>query len=1376
MDVLPQLLSPKFPAHTQFDLKRWEGQIQVLVEAFIRKRGMHQDEQDNFNSYLPELLTMVKDHIKPFFIDEHGQLHMIEILEAHFVLPYEDKVGIDSPERALMRNHYEGQVRGIARYSIRRKPAHESNPRPDDDEEEDEEQFEQPVADDREAEVSLSSKDPKESEDNNEEEGDEDEDDEEDEEGDEDEEEEEDEDDEPELDPDADASSSSDEEAPAQPDEESDDDEEEEEDDDDEEDEDEDDENGSSVEKKAAKVASRHDELKPTVGSSRNICLEAKAGDDDDGRPAFLIQKEDFSKYTEVVSEVVDEHMCLDMPSWLRSKLDWMSTPYREPFLQTKPYLLGQTYLVSRTFKLCPYEEYYFNNRVLAMKSDQVEIRSKFYHKSKRFRTNCTLKFDIDYPKFRKTQSWWRPPRFRMQIPHETPKVYCAIMVLAMAYGWSSNFLDAIRMFLRYQITPEMNMFLNIIATDTDECRTQKEAIRRVASCLSKCRRMAVPDEIASYVSFTLRGEFLPNLVNMEGDDNCDHTRENLRKGYALAEVCSELIQLSEAVNERREPQDRWKPVDRRAYHIKRIDTPGEKMVFLTRKFVKHMMKKASKSLETAVTQGKSIDLTQVLNAKMIKLTNSVKNGVWDSKTDASENNQNKTQMAITGYCSDALHSQVQKIIKFAMKKNSNPDPLLTHPTQMGRVDLYLTPESDRCAIVRNKALGCWITPLTDHINMNHLILRVIERHRDKLGWLPLQDTAVFPDRSYTVVKDIYSGVVGWVKQPFELYKIFLGLRRRCAIWPFLGMEWDRRRDIFYFNVDEGRMCRPLIILERLQDLMREMDGPAFLYHPDPVQMLLEQGVVEYLDAAEEYCGLVFTAESLEDAMRGGFLQTHMEVHGLFALSITVAKAFCNFNAGPRRMYTGNMEKRSLGLKLFEDRGTSVSYSLWYAQDPLLSTVIDYALEARHIEPNGINAFVGVLSDESNIEDSYVMCEDSIQMGLGISTETMVVNTALGTNCVFQRPDGRTKGKAAEDKYHAIKPDGSPEERAQIRGGDAYVSKVFFKKEGAEMKRRCVSKFLPWNENYVVRNVSRYPPDTSKPAKIIRTSLTKTNVPTEGDKFFFGHGQKGTISEKRRSWDMPFVESGPMAGRSPDILINSCSFARVTPGFQLEILWGKARAYDATKMYQYRSAFMSQTSFKDQMEMCSAILRLNGLLHTGKERMRRGDTGQLIQCQVYCGFANVRVLKHMARDKLRSRDRGPINEPTRQPTVGKRQSGALRAISGEHENINTYSYGMSAVFKAVNYECADKFLTYWCQKCKMQAVGCRDSSVYFCTSCKSGQHLLRVPMTYISSLVVHELYAAGLGHTIVAEPVPADEIVADDEATFHRFKQLRIKN
>ena len=1318
MDVVKDLLYQKFsdPTIKTFDVKAWDNQVQELINAFIRKRGIHQDEMDNFNSYLPEYITMLKEHVKPYYIDENDHLHQIEILEAHFNLPYEEKVGIDSAERALMRGSYESQIYGVVRYSIRKKPGQDEHKH----------QQQQQAASTAAAAANASGDQQQDDSSSDEEE----------EEVEAEEEEEEEEEDETEED---------DEEEEAEDIEEEDDDEHD----------DEEDENGDE--------GTEEEEMKPTIGESRNIDLK-----DQTQRPAFFIQKEDFAMYSEVVHEALDRHFINDFPSWIKGKLCWMNNPLREPYLLTKPYFVGCNYLVSRTFKLCPYEEYFMNNRVLALKSDKVEIRCKFYNVAKRFRTNCTCKFSNERLKFRKSQSWFRPPRFMFEIPHEKPKRRCPVMVLAMAYGWTPrNFIEAVRMALVFKTSPEIEMLLTIVALDTEGCSTQSEAIRRMGEFLSKCKTMAVAEEISSYISFTLWGEFFPNLVNMDGDLNSDHTHENLRKGYAIAEATAELIQMSDLVNVNND----WKSVDKRSYTIKRIDTPGEKLIFLSRKYIKHLTKKATGSLRKAVEGRKGIDLNVILNPKTIKLTGSVKNGVWDSKTDATDSNQNKTQMMITGFCSDALHSQVQKIIKFAMKKNSDPGPLLTHPTQTGRVDLFLTPESDRCGIVRNKALAAWITPLVNSNHFMRLIRRIIEKNQKEFEWTPLTNVPAF-HKGLTMVKDVFCGLIGWVGQPFKMYKYFVQLRRRCAIWPLLGMEWDRLRNTFYFNCDEGRICRPLIVLDRFKDLLHEMDGIDFMCSHDPVQLLMEKGIIEYLDASEEYCGLVLTAESLEAAIKANCIQTHMEIHGLFSLSITMAKAFCDFNAGPRRMYTGNMEKRSLGLKMFEERGTTVSYSLWYGQDPLLSDSIDCALQSRHKEPNGFNVLVAVLADKSNIEDSYVMDRSAIDVGLAVSSETTVNITSIGNNCIFQKPDGKTKGKAPEDKYHAIKPDGTAKVGAQLLGGDASVGKVFYKRENSEMKKRCLSKFIPWNESYVVKHVSRYPVQENKPAKIIRTSMSKVNIPTEGDKFFFGHGQKGTVSEMRCTEDMPFITTGPLAGCSPNILINVCSFARVTLGLQLEILWGKARAMDPVNMLQYQTAFMSSQTFDERQRICAQILTRQGMKYTGKDQIALGSNGLMVQCNIYTGFAYMRVLKHMARDKLRSRERGPVNETTRQPTVGKKRSGALKAASGENENMNTNSYGMAETFRDVNYESADKFMTYWCTSCHVQAIGCIESSLYFCVSCRSSLHIVRVPMTYITNLAMQELYTAGLGHTVITEKIPEDDITVDEDKIFEDFRKL----
>ncbi len=1255
MNVLSDLLQSKFQGQP-FDVKKWADVVQpALVRSVLGKRGLHQDEKDNYNSYLPEIAHLVKVHVNPQYLDQFDQLHTLEMLDPHYTLPYEAPAGIDNPERALIRNHYEGQIRGIVRYTIRTRAKanasenqvgwvedsgeHGDAPkkRKAEDVPEEEVKVETDV-DEAEAEADtddIELEDPAEHT-------------------------------EDEADKDADEDSGEESER-----EDTDEEAEEEDEEESEIEGEEEDETGEDEEKKtpsispskAKKSVKFADEFRPSVGKSRHTDVPAATPAPTTTAhlaPAFFVQKENYSAYSNVVYKETTEHIVLDIPVWIGSRLCWMSTSLVDPFLLAKPYLLGCAYIVARNFKICPYEEYYANNRVLGLKADKVEIRSKFYQDTKRFRTNCTLKFIREDPKCRKNSSWFRLPRFLLEIPHEKPKAFCSVTVLAMAYGWTQGqFIDAIRMFLKQERSEEIDMFLTVIALDTEECRNQHDAVSRMGHYLSKCKTMANPTDVTSYVSFTLRGEFLPNLVDLVTDD---HNVENLLKGYALAEALAELIQLSEIVNEKRPAHEKWKETDRRSYCIKRVDTPGEKLTFLARKYIKHFAKKGASNLKKAVDNRKGIDIKAILNRKMIKLTNSVKNGIWDSKTDASDSNQNKTQMMITGYTSDALHSQVQKFVKASMKKNCNPEPLLTHPTQHGRVDLYLTPESEKCGIVRNKALGCWITPLVNAVKLTQVIRRIIEQHAVKLGWIPLGKTPIFPDQSYTIVKDLCGGVMGWVRHPLLLYQMFVKLRRRGALWFLLGFEWDRRRNLFYFAADEGRLARPIIVLDRLRDLFEIVACPAFLYHHDPIRYLLEQGIVEYLDASEEYCGMSFVADSLETAIRCDFMHTHLEIHGLFAFSVTVSKAFCNFNQGPRRLYTGNMEKRSLSLKMFDDRGTTVSYSLMNAQDPLLSEPVDDSLQLRHKEPNGTNVCCAFYSDGNTNEDCYVQKKESIDRGLCVSSETMVMTVQVGTNCVFAKPGNRTKGRASPEKYDGLNNDGTPKVGYNFTGGMCVVGREFGRKEGSEIKKRCVSKFLPWHQDYAVIKVERYPIEETKPIKVLRVSLSKINTPTVGDKYFFTHGQKGTVSSIRPAIDMPFFAYGPMAGQSPDILLNVCALSRVTLGLHLEMLWGKARCLNPTAIAQYQTVFLSLDTFEDKMRLCAAVLKEAGLNYTGKEKMRLGTTGEEIQCDIFSGFAYLGVLKQMSRDKLRSRERGPVNELTRQTSVGKKQQGGQKQV------------------------------------------------------------------------------------------------------------------
>jgi DNA-directed RNA polymerase beta subunit len=139
----------------------------------------------------------------------------------------------------------------------------------------------------------------------------------------------------------------------------------------------------------------------------------------------------------------------------------------------------------------------------------------------------------------------------------------------------------------------------------------------------------------------------------------------------------------------------------------------------------------------------------------------------------------------------------------------------------------------------------------------------------------------------------------------------------------------------------------------------------------------------------------------------------------------------------------------------------------------------------------------------------------------------------------------------------------------------------------------------------------------------------------------------------------------------------------------------------------------------------------------------------------------------MAKDKLRSRDRGPTNELTRQTSVGKKHFGGQKA--GEMENWNFHCHGIPFMFQNVNYESADKFMIFFCTRCNWFAIGCIESDFYFCKVCETSDKVIRLKVPYTTCLTFQELYTAGWGHTFVADELTesAKALTIDEHQVFY---------
>ena len=162
-------------------------------------------------------------------------------------------------------------------------------------------------------------------------------------------------------------------------------------------------------------------------------------------------------------------------------------------------------------------------------------------------------------------------------------------------------------------------------------------------------------------------------------------------------------------------------------------------------------------------------------------------------------------------------------------------------------------------------------------------------------------------------------------------------------------------------------------------------------------------------------------------------------------------------------------------------------------------------------------------------------------------------------------------------------------------------------------------------------------------------------------------GQKGTIGLIIPEADMPFLQDG----LRPDLIINPHAIpSRMTIGQIVESLFGIVCA-------EY-GAFGDATAFQVKGSNYSTygpMLTKAGFNHTGNHVLYNGMTGEQLQANIYMGPTYYMRLKHMVKDKINYRARGPNQQLTRQPVQGRANDGGLRI--GEMERDAVCAHGLA---------------------------------------------------------------------------------------------------
>jgi len=256
-------------------------------------------------------------------------------------------------------------------------------------------------------------------------------------------------------------------------------------------------------------------------------------------------------------------------------------------------------------------------------------------------------------------------------------------------------------------------------------------------------------------------------------------------------------------------------------------------------------------------------------------------------------------------------------------------------------------------------------------------------------------------------------------------------------------------------------------------------------------------------------------------------------------------------------------------------------------------------------------------------------------------------------------------------------------------------------------------------------------------------------------------GQKGTIGLIIPESDMPFTADGIR----PDLIINPHALpSRMTIGQLIESLLGKLCC--SFGGYGDCTAFATKGS---NAKLYGSILTKAGFHSSGNQLLYNGYTGEQLSSEIFIGPTYYMRLKHMVKDKINYRARGPRTALTRQTVQGRSNDGGLRV--GEMERDGIISHGMSHFLSESFMERGDEYYMAVCNKTGMIAIYNKaknlflspsvDGPVNFHTTLDGNMNIemlsrfgrsfsiVRIP--YSLKLLIHELQTMNVQMRIITE-------------------------
>ncbi|KAL5770622.1 hypothetical protein ACOSP7_014776 [Xanthoceras sorbifolium] len=666
-------------------------------------------------------------------------------------------------------------------------------------------------------------------------------------------------------------------------------------------------------------------------------------------------------------------------------------------------------------------------------------------------------------------------------------------------------------------------------------------------------------------------------------------------------------------------------------------------------------------------------------------------------------------------------------------------DARYPHPSHWGRVCFLSTPDGENCGLVKNLA----VTGLVSTNILEPIVDQLSDCGMEKL----VDDTSSSLEGKHKIF--INGDWVGVCEDSLLFVAELRYKRRRKELPHQVEIKRDEQEGEVRIFTDAGRILRPLLVVENLSRVK------SFKSNSYSFQSLLDKGIIELVGIEEEEdCCTSWNIEYLikVNQEKKPVKYTHCELDMSFLLGLSGSIIpFANHNHARRVLYQAQKHsQQAIGFPTTNPniRVDTLSHQLYYPQRPLFRTMTsdclgksDHHFGKNGIQPrpeifNGQNAIVAVnVHLGYNQEDSLVMNRASMERGMFRSEHIRSYKAEVDNK---ESLDKRRKsddlvnfGKVQSKigRVDSLDDDGFPYIGANLQSGDIVIGKF------AESADHSIK--LKHTERGMVQKVVLSSNDDGKNFAVV--SLRQVRSPSLGDKFSSMHGQKGVLGFLESQENFPFTIQGIV----PDIVINPHAFpSRQTPGQLLEAALGKGIACGGLKKYATPFSTLSIDAITEQLHRA-------GFSKWGTERVYNGRTGEMVRSLIFMGPSFYQRLVHMAEDKVKFRNTGPVHPLTRQPVADRKRFGGIKF--GEMERDCLIAHGASANLHERLFTLSDSSQMHICQKCKnvasviQRGVGNgRKIRGPYCRLCESVDEIVKVDVPYGAKLLCQELFSMGI--------------------------------